>query len=258
VESPPKIIDDKLSDDTLVSLEGEEPTHSSSSTSSKVNSTEETSESSVSLEHLETTEENNTKEEQILSEEELEELEKKRRRDKKANSMNYVTLTILSRLPWKIIPFVISVFIIVEALTVAEWTAQISMGLGKAIGYENNNANVAIASFLFCSLTSVSCNILNNQPMTILFTRVLQNQDQNFTLAEKPFKGAMFGLILGSNFGANLTIVGALAGIMWAEILKQKGYKLGFFKFAQLGFTLMPLVIGVSAGILATELILFP
>jgi len=94
----------------------------------------------------------------------------------------------------------------------------------------SNSTNAAISAFLFCTLTSLSCNILNNQPMTILFTRVIQ--DENFTTIERPHQGAMYGLILGSNFGANLTLVGALAGIMWAEILKQKGYKLGFFKFA--------------------------
>jgi len=149
----------------------------------------------------------------------------------------------------------VSVFIIVEALTVAGWTNDIALALSLAIGPDNENANAATSAFLLGTLSSVSCNILNNQPMTILFTRVLE--DSNFTVAEKPEIGAMFGLILGSNFGANLTLVGALAGIMWSAILDQKGYKLGFFKFAAIGITIMPLVILVSCGVIAAEVAIF-
>jgi len=130
---------------------------------------------------------------------------------------SFVTSTVLLRLPWRIIPFVLSVFIIVEALTVAGWTNEIAMGLAQAIGPDNSDASAPNASFLFGSLGSFACNVLNNQPMTILFTRVLQS---NFTVSATPTRGAMFGLILGSNFGANLTPVGALAGsdMLWVSI----------------------------------------
>jgi hypothetical protein len=259
VENEKVDLEKSQEDAIVVNLENEK---SSSSTSSRISgpshgSDETSSDSSgISLDEQNEPTTDKISTPPAMTEEEIEAHEKKLRREKKANSINFVTYTILSRLPWKIIPFVISVFIIVEALTVAEWTTDIAKGLGKAVGPENNDAKAAASAFLFTSLTSLSCNILNNQPMTILFTRILQ--DQNFTTADKPLKGAMFGLILGSNFGANLTLVGALAGIMWHEILKQKGYKLGFFQFAAYGFTLMPLVIIISSAILAIELAIFP
>jgi len=45
---------------------------------------------------------------------------------------------------------------------------------------------------------------------------------------------------------------------MWIAILEQKGYHLGYIQFAKIGFTIMPLVIAVSCGVLAAELAIFP
>ena len=62
--------------------------------------------------------------------------------------------------------------------------------------------------------------------MTILFTRILLSD--NYKL-DKPQKlGSMFSLILGSNFGACFTIIGALAGIMWINILRNKNVSINY------------------------------
>jgi Na+/H+ antiporter NhaD/arsenite permease-like protein len=79
----------------------------------------------------------------------------------------------------------------------------------------------------------------------------------------------MFGLIMGSNFGANFTVVGALAGIMWVQILKDKGNQsqryfltptdipISYLQFAKYGFILMPLTVALASGILAIQLEIF-
>ena len=54
-------------------------------------------------------------------------------------------------------------------------------------------------------------NIINNIPMSVLFTSVLEGKSEL----------ALFSTIAGSNIGAYLTPVGALAGIMWMSILKK-------------------------------------
>jgi Na+/H+ antiporter NhaD/arsenite permease-like protein len=51
--------------------------------------------------------------------------------------------------------------------------------------------------------------------MTILFTQIIQHP--NFTQhvdSEATMQGFLLGLIVGSNLGACLTLVGSLAGIM--------------------------------------------
>ena len=48
---------------------------------------------------------------------------------------------------------------------------------------------------------------------------------------------ALYGSVIGSNIGAFITPVGALAGIMWNKILAQYGVKLPFVKFVMYGAT---------------------
>lgn len=50
-----------------------------------------------------------------------------------------------------------------------------------------------------------------------------------------PSNGAIFGTIVGSNLGACLTPVGALAGIMWADILRREGVKFDYRDFVRYG-----------------------
>jgi len=167
----------------------------------------------------------------------------------------YQSIQVISRLPWKIIFFVFSVFITVEALQVADWTAEIADLLTSAIGTEDKDSNVVIAVYLMGTIAIVFCNILNNQPMTILFTTVLQ--EDAFAVGPKAENGAMFALILGSNLGANFTLVGALAGIMWASILESKDQAVSAIQFIKIGFTIMPFVFAVACGVLCVELLYF-
>jgi len=51
-------------------------------------------------------------------------------------------------------------------------------------------------------------------------------------------------LIIGSNFGANITLVGALAGLMWHKILQDnKIDSINYRIFMKYGFMIMPWVI---------------
>lgn len=65
----------------------------------------------------------------------------------------------------------------------------------------------------------------------------------------------MYGLVIGSNLGANFTIIGSLAGIMWVQILKDKHIGMSYSQFAKVGFLLMPIVAFVAASVLAIEFV---
>ena len=56
--------------------------------------------------------------------------------------------------------------------------------------------------------------------MSVLFERIIDGG----SLA------ALYGAVIGSNIGAFITPVGALAGIMWNKILGEYGVKLPFIK----------------------------
>ena len=68
--------------------------------------------------------------------------------------------------------------------------------------------------------------------MSVLFGSVLQN---GTGLKE------VYACIIGSNLGAYLTPIGALAGIMWMNILKNYDVKITFLQFVKFGtITIVP------------------
>ena len=126
----------------------------------------------------------------------------------------------LKRLPYALIPFVISMFIIVLSLNKCGFTALIANFFNKG----DSLFVYGLTSFLFA-------NIFNNIPMSVLFSDVLSLSG----LIGREFYGALFASIIGSNIGAYLSPVGALAGIMWLSILKKNGYHLSFIHFMKYG-----------------------
>lgn len=154
----------------------------------------------------------------------------------------------VTRVPWKIMPFVLGMFVLVELLDRAGWVAVLGSGLGTV----QASLGVAGATFFTCIVSALACNVMNNQPMTILFTKMLQGAAM---LPPAVARASMLALVLGSNFGANFTLVGALAGIMWASITRTQGVTIEPRRFARLGFTVMPLVIAAACTVLAIELL---
>jgi arsenical pump membrane protein len=156
---------------------------------------------------------------------------------------------IFSRLPWKIVPFLIGFFIMVEALAAAGWT---DLFASKLSGLSGNIIITVIGISFMCSIAT---GVMNHHPMTIFFVRVFNSP--SFAASQTTRLGATLGLVVGSNFGANLTLIGALAGIMWAGILHDKGIQISFSQFTKYGLIIMPLVTIVAGLTLIAELMLF-
>ena len=76
--------------------------------------------------------------------------------------------------------------------------------------------------------------------MTIFFTHIFISD--TFLLVGQNMKGSAYALIIASNLGANLTIVGALAGLMWKRILEIKDLKISYWQFFKVGIVVTPLV----------------
>ena len=130
----------------------------------------------------------------------------------------YITRPI-KRLPYTLIPFILSMFVIIMALD--------SFDIFKNIhDLLENIPNENIKEIVYLISSTISCNLVNNIPMTIAYGSILSNTN-NITL--------IYASIIGSNLGALLTPVGALAGIMWMRILKQNEVDYGFTKFMKNG-----------------------
>ncbi|MBE6126365.1 MAG: hypothetical protein E7182_00020 [Erysipelotrichaceae bacterium] len=122
------------------------------------------------------------------------------------------------RLPYPLIPFMLSMFVIVVALH----TQGISAALGEWLNRGNPIFVYGYASFL-------ASNVINNIPMSILFSSLPQG------LAEPLYRQAVYASVIGSNIGAFLTPIGALAGIMFSSLLHKYEVKYTFLDFTKYG-----------------------
>ncbi|MCR4961626.1 MAG: hypothetical protein K6A74_09235 [Lachnospiraceae bacterium] len=118
------------------------------------------------------------------------------------------------RAPWQLIPFVISMFLLVLSLEKYGVTSRIA----ELLAEDHTIVKYGIASFL-------SANVMNNIPMAVLFSSVTS-----------PLEGlmkarAVYASVIGSNLGAYFTPLGALAGIMWNGILKKMHVEFSFKRF---------------------------
>lgn len=136
----------------------------------------------------------------------------------------------IARAPWDVVPFIISMFVIVLAFEKCGITKLLADFLGKGQPIISFGA----ASYL-------SANIINNIPMSVLFSAIC---------AETGSVQALYASIIGSNIGAFLTPIGAIAGIMWMSVLKIQRVKLSYVDFIKYGVLIsIPAMAGALAGL---------
>lgn len=143
-------------------------------------------------------------------------------------------ISCLKRAPWELIPFIISMFVMVEALS-ANGVTDAIVGL---LGTKAPVWSYGITSFL-------ASNLINNIPMSVLYSSIL---------ASSSSLSAVYATVVGSNLGACLTPIGALAGIMWSSILKEHNLKFGYLDFLKIGITVA--VPSLLAALLTLGLVL--
>ncbi|MBQ7444732.1 MAG: hypothetical protein IJS71_02180 [Clostridia bacterium] len=140
----------------------------------------------------------------------------------------------LKRAPWQLIPFVLSMFVIILALEENGVTESIA----GFFGTDHTVLKYGVASFL-------SSNVINNIPMSVLFSSIAG------TLEGTAGTGALYASIAGSNLGAFLTPIGALAGMMWSSILKSHDVPFSFGKFVKYGALISVPTLGAVLAVLS-------
>ena len=130
-----------------------------------------------------------------------------------------IILRTVKRAPWTLIPFVLSMFVMVLSLT--------SVNIPEIINNILNKDNL-ILEYGFISF--ISANLLNNIPMSVFFSNCLANASSSLYYSK-----AIYATIISSNIGAFLTPIGALAGIMWMSILKRNKVNFTFGRFMKYG-----------------------
>ncbi len=145
----------------------------------------------------------------------------------------------LKRVPWPIVPFVLSMFVTVHALDRYGVTALFGEKLYALCG-----GSPMLVVTLFGVTSALSANLLNNIPMTLAFATAMRNLPSGAVLP------AALATAVGSNLGANLTPIGALAGIMWMTILAGKEMRISFAEFTKYGLLVTPTALLACLGVL--------
>lgn len=153
---------------------------------------------------------------------------------KKKGVKERVLLHTIMRAPWELIPFVLSMFLLVLTLDRYQVTTIIS----DFFGTDHLVWKYGIASFL-------AANVMNNIPMSVAFSSIVSH------LPEADRLPAAYASIIGSNIGAYFTPLGALAGIMWSGILNKMSIPFSFRKYISYGIRIsIPVLIAALLGLL--------
>jgi arsenical pump membrane protein len=122
------------------------------------------------------------------------------------------------RLPYALIPFFLSMFVIVVAFQKQDVSTHFSSFLNMI----NPLWSYGISSF-------VVANVMNNIPMSIFYTTLTSSLEGSLKSI------AIYASIIGSNIGALFTPLGALAGIMFSSLVRKKGVRFSFLDFFKYG-----------------------
>ena len=141
------------------------------------------------------------------------------------------------RLPWDLIPFVISMFIIVLSLN----EKGVTEVLRNFLGQKNIILSYGYSSFL-------ACNLINNIPMSVLFSTI-PNMPTDVQQLQ-----AVYSTVIGSNIGAFLTPIGALAGIMFTDLINKQNVSYNFKTFVKYGLIIA--IPTISAALLGLMIVL--
>lgn len=145
---------------------------------------------------------------------------------------NYLSNS-FKRLPYQLIPFFLSMFVIVISLNYQGISGEIAKAL--------NNEQV-IWTYGYSSL--LASNLINNIPMSILFSNL-----PSFLPISLQLK-AIYASVIGSNIGAFLTPIGALAGIMFSSLVNKYEVKFSFVDFVKYGVVIaIPTITAALAGL---------
>jgi arsenical pump membrane protein len=84
----------------------------------------------------------------------------------------------------------------------------------------------------------LSANFINNIPMSVLFSGIIESGVAT--------NAKIYATVIGSNLGAYLTPVGALAGIMWTGLLRTHEVEFSFKDFIKYGVVVAVPALAVS------------
>lgn len=153
----------------------------------------------------------------------------------------------LPRLPFALVPFAFSQFILIEALAYRGWIDTFAHWLVRA-----TNRQIYPTIWIVGVFGVILCNISGtNIGATILLTKVVHAAN----MPSHSLRAAAIALAVASNIGAvSFTFSASLAGLLWKSILTQKKIQCRQREFAKWNILPLMAMTGVGLSVVSAEM----
>ncbi|KAH7313905.1 arsenite efflux transporter [Stachybotrys elegans] len=164
---------------------------------------------------------------------------------------------VISRLPFPLVPFAFSMFVLVQGLVTKGWVAVFGYGWNAWVERTGVVGAIAGMGFLGVFLSNFTGT---NIGTTILLCRIMQAWQQILasdgrTVSARTFWGAVYSMALGVNYGAFSSVLCAsLAGLLWHSILLSKGVLVRRLEFFRVNVPIIGIATAVGCSVLVGEI----
>ncbi|MCM8792197.1 MAG: SLC13 family permease [Candidatus Omnitrophica bacterium] len=150
------------------------------------------------------------------------------------------SISLKKDLDWYTFFFLVGIFILVGTLNVQGIIKDIAASIGRFAG-----KNVLFAYVLIVGVSVLVSAFVDNIPYTMAMIPVAKLVSLDLGVSMYPF---LFGLLIGTCLGGNITPFGASCNIVTLGILRKEGFKVRFIDFFKIGipFTLTAVILGAS------------
>ncbi len=149
---------------------------------------------------------------------------------------------IIVKFDWNSFLFIVGIFVVVYAVNIHGLLADFA-GLIVDAGIRSPSLMLALIIWISVAFSS----FIDNVPYTVLMIPVCQHLASLLGISSWPL---LYGMIVGTGMGGNITPVGASANVFATGILEKHGYKIRLLEFMKIG---VPFTI---AAVLPTHLLL--
>ncbi len=138
----------------------------------------------------------------------------------------------IKELDWDTTFFLMGIFVLVGSITVTGWIDKIAGLLSGMIG-----GNIFVGYTVIVFLSVFLSAFIDNVPFLAAMLPVAVSMSDKLQINPSMF---LFGLLIGTSIGGNITPIGASANIVACSLLKKEGYEVKFIDFVKIGlpFTL--------------------
>jgi Na+/H+ antiporter NhaD/arsenite permease-like protein len=146
---------------------------------------------------------------------------------------------LVKELDWDTVFFLIGIFVVVGAVAKVGILDDFAAFLSQVVG-----DNVLLGFLVIVGVSTLISGFVDNVPYIIVMLPVAGQLAAGLSLKPELY---MFGLLIGSCLGGNLTPFGASANVVAVGILEKQGVRMGFTDWLKIGLPFTLLTTAASA-----------